>query len=393
MLSYVEIQGFRSIRRIKLPLRRLTVLLGANGVGKTNLYRSLELLHAAATGSLAAEIAREGGLNSIFWASGRDLSPDGTFDPKYRSDGFRKNEGNRLCLEARLEDVGEDGGTDLAYRLELGYPAKGVSAAFELEAQVKAETLTMFDGKRSVVMVERKGPALFARDAAGRRSERSDVLLPGETALAHMGNAPALEAVRAALSNWRFYHSFRTDPDSPLRRPAPAVTAPMLSSNGSNLAAVFATLRFIRAETVDLDEAIDMAFPGARLEVPPPAQSATFSMVFPETPKRPFGAHELSDGTLQFLALVGALLAYRLPPFIALNEPETSIHPNLIPALGQLIARAAERTQIWVVTHSRELADVLADRTGTLPREVIRKDGATWLEGLHELGLTPDDED
>ena len=46
-LTSVEIQGFRSIRRIRLPLRRLTVLLGANGVGKTNLYRSLELLHSA----------------------------------------------------------------------------------------------------------------------------------------------------------------------------------------------------------------------------------------------------------------------------------------------------------------------------------------------------------
>ena len=71
----------------------------------------------------------------------------------------------------------------------------------------------------------------------------------------------------------------RTDPESLLRRPAPAVTAPMLSSDGGNLAAVFATLRFIREETVDLDEAIDEAFPGARLEVPEPTDFATFAMV------------------------------------------------------------------------------------------------------------------
>jgi predicted ATPase len=387
-LSYIEIQGFRSIRRIRLPLRRLTVLLGANGVGKTNLYRSLELLHTAATGTLAAEIAREGGMQSIFFAGGRNLSPDGSFDPKYRTDGLRKNQGSRLTLEAKLEDMGDDA---LTYRLELGFPDR-YTAAFEREAQVKAELLTMREGQRDHVMMERKGPAVFARDAAGKRSERADILLASETALAHLGNVPALEAARGALRNWRFYHSFRTDPESPLRRAAPAVTAPLLSSDGSNLAAVFATLRHIRQETIDLDEAIDEAFPGARLEVPPPDDFATFSMLFPETPKRPFGPHELSDGTLQFLALAGALLAYRLPPFIALNEPETSIHPNLIPALARLIARAAERTQIWVVTHSRELADELADTTGVLPREVIRKDGATWLEGLHELGLTPDED-
>jgi len=65
-VTEVAITGFRSIRDIRFPLRRLTVLVGGNGVGKTNLYRSLELLQAAAKGTLAEEIAREGGLGSIF---------------------------------------------------------------------------------------------------------------------------------------------------------------------------------------------------------------------------------------------------------------------------------------------------------------------------------------
>ena len=57
-LTDIEIKGFRSVRKLRLPLRQLTVLIGGNGVGKTNLYRSLELLHAAARGTLADEIAR-----------------------------------------------------------------------------------------------------------------------------------------------------------------------------------------------------------------------------------------------------------------------------------------------------------------------------------------------
>ena len=72
---------------------------------------------------------------------------------------------------------------------------------------------------------------------------------------------------------------------------------------------------------------IDQAFPGARLVVPPPGRTASFGMSFPEFPHRVFSAQELSDGTLRFLALAGALLAYRLPPFVALNEPETSLQP------------------------------------------------------------------
>ena len=60
------------------------------------------------------------------------------------------------------------------------------------------------------------------------------------------------------------------------------------------------------------------------------------------------------------LALAGALLAYRLPAFIALNEPEASLHPDLLEPLARLIVRASERTQVWLVTHSERLAAAIA---------------------------------
>jgi predicted ATPase len=373
-LTAVEIAGYRSIRQIRFPLRRLSVLVGSNGVGKTNLYRSLELLHAAARGTLATEIARERGLQSLFWAGER-----------------RSKDAPRLLLDASLDDVVRSN-ADFSpnYRIEIGFPTPN-AAAFATEAQVKSETLTLRQRGRNVTLMERKGSAAFARNASGKLALVDDALLASETALGGLGGVPEVDAVRLALSNWRFYHSFRTDADSPLRLPALPVTSPMLASDGSNLAAVFATLRHIRGETIDLDEAINAAFPGAVLHVPVPETGATLSMTFPDMPRRPFAAHELSDGTLHFLALAGALLAYRLPPFIALNEPEASLHPTLLPSLAQLIGRAAERTQVWVVTHSRELADAITEATGVLPREVVRKEGATWLEGLSQIGTFPDD--
>ena len=92
----------------------------------------------------------------------------------------------------------------------------------------------------------------------------------------------------------------------------------------------------------------------------------------------------------EFRAMQAAIArwAETAPPFVALNEPETSLHPDLLPALARMIARAAERTQIWVVTHSRPLAEALAETTGVVPREVIRQEGATWLEGLTRLGFS-----
>ncbi|HEY4202910.1 MAG TPA: AAA family ATPase [Devosiaceae bacterium] len=384
-LTDIHIAGYRSVRNITFPVKKLSVLVGGNGIGKTNLYRSLQLLHAAATGQLAEELARDGGLASLFWAGER-----------------RRNEQPKLELSATFDSLGE--ATDLAprYDLEIGFPPSytlevgfpiPTAAAFPLEAQVKSETLTVRQSGRKVMLMERSGPSVWARDGNGKRVLVQDNLLASETALSSLrGGFPEIDTVRDALSAWRFYHGFRTDPESPLRRHALAVTAPLLHPDGSNLAAVFATLRHIRQDSVDLDEAIAFAFPDAELAVPMPGEHAEFSMIFPNLPQRAFAARELSDGTLHFLALMGALLSYRLPPFIALNEPETSLHPDLLPALAKIIAKAAMRTQVWVVTHSRPLADALAEQTGILAREVVRKDGGTWLEGLNLLGMFDDEE-
>lgn len=384
-LSAVEITGYRSIRKIRFPVRQLTVLVGGNGVGKTNLYRSLELLQAAARGTLADEIAREGGLGSIFWAGGETLSPDGGFDPMYRTDGYRKGEGNSLRLAASFADLG-DGSFDPTYRLEVGFASKEAVAAFPNEAQIKTESLEWQQRGKTVSLMDRKGGMAWARDAAGRREVANDDMLASETALAALSGRSEIALVRDSLIAWRFFHGFRTDADSALRRPSRAVTSPSLASDGSNLGAVLATLHHIRGDRIDLDRAIEDAFPGAELVIPEVGEFASFGMRYAEMPKRVFQPHELSDGTLQFLALAGALLSYRLPPFIALNEPENSLHPNLLPMLARLIVKAAERSQIWVVTHARELADAIAAESGTLPREVVRNDGGTWLEGLGNLG-------
>lgn len=389
-LAAVEITGYRSIRKIRFPVRQLCVLVGGNGVGKTNLYRSLELLQAAARDTIAGEIAREGGLGSIFWAGGKNLSPDESFDPMYRADGYRKGEGNSLKLSAEFTDLGE-GGFDPSYTIDIGFAPKEAVAAFPNEAQIRSEQLGWQQRGRMVTLMDRRNATVWARDSNGRREVARDDLLASETALAALSGRTEIALLRDSLILWRFFHGFRTDADSPLRRPSRGVTAPSLAADGSNLGAVLATLRHIRGDTIDLDRAVADAFPGAELVIPSVGDWASFGMRYAEMPKRVFQPHELSDGTLQFLALAGALLSYRLPPFIALNEPENSLHPSLLPMLARMIVKAAERSQIWVVTHARDLADAIAAESGVLPREVIRNDDGTWLEGLSQIGLFQDD--
>lgn len=387
LLRDMHIAGYRSLRSIRFPVGRLSVFVGANGVGKTNLYRALELLQASAAGTLALALASEGGMESALWAGER-----------------RRKEPLRILLKAGF-GASPAGSSDWTYEVTSGVVYSYASevglrtptaAAFPLEPQVKEETIIHHHGGRARKLLERRGPAVFARDIDGERYQLDTELLASETALGSIEDVaryPDLYAIRRTLLDWRFYHEMRTDRDAPLRQPCLAITSPTLTSDGSNLAAVFATLTHIRQDTNDLDTTIADAFPGAALVVPIPGRSASFGMTFPDHPKRVFEAAELSDGTLRYLALAGALLAYRLPAFIALNEPESSLHPDLLEPLARLIVRAAERTQIWLVTHSERLAAALAREGALKPFTVIKRDGETWIDGLSITGNFRDEEE
>ena len=332
-IAEVSIAGYRSLKAIRFPIGTLTVFVGANGVGKTNLYRALQLLQAAAAGTLARELAIEGGMESALWAGRRSagkparikLSAEFTSDEVGRQLDFEDHEPRTITH---------------SYTVEIGVRTP-TAAAFALEPQIKEESLIARAGRRPVALLERKGPSAHMRDENGKRIALGSGLLASETALGAAqdpGAASDIQILRRTMTDWRFYHDFRTDQASPLRQPCLAVTSPTLSSDGADLAAVFATLVHIRQDNADLDRAIEDAFPGARLVVPDPGRTAAFGLVQPDYPKRVFEAAELSDGTLRFLALAGALMGYRLPSFVALNEPETQPASGPAPA-----ARAHDR--------------------------------------------------
>jgi predicted ATPase len=96
---------------------------------------------------------------------------------------------------------------------------------------------------------------------------------------------------------------------------------------------------------------------------------------------RPLEAPELSDGTLRYLLLAAALFSPRLPPLLVLNEPENSLHPDLLAPLARLIAAVAERTQVWVVAHAEALITALEATPGSRLLRLERELGATLLPG------------
>lgn len=97
---------------------------------------------------------------------------------------------------------------------------------------------------------------------------------------------------------------------------------------------------------------------------------------------RPLTAAELSDGTLRYLLWIAALLTPRPPALLVLNEPETSLHPDLLPALGRLIAQAARQSQVIVVSHAARLISALDDSDGVQPVVLEKRFGETRIANL-----------
>jgi predicted ATPase len=364
----IAISNYRSIRRLSIPIHPLSVFVGENGVGKSNLYKSLSLLRDAATGRITRTIADEGGLNSVCWSGTRKRGEDG-----------------RLRLSVKFDRI--------RYSIEIGHPGP-LEAAFSGEPMIKSESIEATQGKRTVLLMERKNSLVSIRGESGAWSSHKDAVLPSETTLAGFSDGkecPEIDLVRNAMLGWRFYHDFRTDPASTLRKPCLAITTPSLSADGTDLAAALATLYAIRGDAVDLQEAIEDAFPGAELRAWEEGGLCEFDLQLTDMP-RPFRAHELSDGTLKYICLLAVFMGYRLPPFIALNEPETSLHPSLLAPLARLIARASRRADIWIVTHSEQLMEALRSESSVPLRRVIKPKGATTIEGLTIGGEYRDEE-
>ena len=104
---------------------------------------------------------------------------------------------------------------------------------------------------------------------------------------------------------------------------------------------------------------------------------------------RPLRARELSDGTLRYLCLLAALLSPHPPALLALNEPETSLHPDLLPALARLMARASANCQMIVVSHAKPLIEALTGQPECHSVVLEKSIGETTVVGATRLGGPP----
>jgi predicted ATPase len=351
MLHTLAISGYRSLRDLVLPLAGLNLVTGPNGSGKSSLYRALRLLAETAQGRVVSSLAREGGLQSTLWAGPETFSQSVLRGDHPVQGTVRKNPVS-LKLGILTDDFG--------YAIDLGLPQPSKSM-FASDPEIKRECLWGGEVLRpSAILVDRRGPLVRTRQQRDDWTVITHGLGAFDSMMTHCADprsTPEVLMLREQMRSWRFYDQFRTDAMAPARFPQVGTYTPVLDHDGADFAAALQTLIEI-GEREELVESIEDAFPGASVSVE--ENDGWFAVVMRQHGLlRALRAAELSDGTLRYLLWVTALLTPRPPGLLVLNEPETSLHPDLLPALARLIARASRRTQIITVSHAAGLVDAL----------------------------------
>jgi predicted ATPase len=381
LLQTLAISSYRSLRNLVVPLGRLNVITGANGSGKSNLYRALRLLANTSQGGVIASLAREGGLNSTLWAGPEEISR------AMRKGTVRIEGGPRKDVVSLRLGFASD---ELSYAIDLGFPTSN-SPSFGLDPAIKRECI--WSGARfrlASLLADRRGPTVRVRARDGDWDLLRQDLATFDSMLmqvADANRAPEVLTLRERMRSWRFYDHFRVDAESPARQPQLGTQTPILSHDGRDLAAALQTIREI-GDARALDEAVGDAFPGSRVDIS--RNDHRFDIELHQHGLlRPLKSAELSDGTLRFLLWIAALLTPRPPELMVLDEPEMSLHPDLLPAFARLIRHAARHTQVWVVSHSSRLVAALAEDPDC-HSIVLEKDlGETRVAGRSELDQPP----
>ncbi len=377
--SHLTVEGFRRLRNVSIPLKRLTVMIGANGVGKTSILDIIDLLATSANAGLNKQINDLSGIKAIL-----------TID-----------RAKELTLGLKMPVSGYD---PLKYDLTIEPNGNGYSIAFEQLIQARQpypvpfkyidssyDSITYYD-------IEKRGFAhpnipKNKRTNSGSLNQGEEKPIrptwdhnPFETSLSQvprMYKEP--EDFRKHLSSSTFYHVLNVDPRAPVRLPQPMRPAELPGKNGEDIVSCLFSLRETNRDRFEMvEDTLKAAFPGfERLDFPPVA-AGTLAMTWKDKNfTSPLYMHQLSEGSLRFLWLITLLQSPGLTTVTLLDEPEVSLHPELLSILADLFREASSRTQIIIATHSDRLINFLK------PEEVLvmdlDEDGTTsakWADTL-----------
>ncbi len=370
MLSRIEIEGYRSLKHIKMEdMGGLTVLIGPNGSGKTNLLDAFALMSEAAFGSLAEGINKRGGIETLLCR------------------GCER----KLFFGFDFESVGQFAEEKAEVHYQVQIRPVGFSPTIPFEQVSKAPVPPHRD-PLYLMHRDREGTCIFFNKLLGQKDEVKGLESPAELAIFQVKDQtsyPTPYKVLRHLQEWVFYRPIDVGPSSPIRQAQIVRPGTRLTADMSNLASVFHSIQNQYPAVWDeINEILKNVYEDFRyISFPPEGGDGKIILRWWEHPfekEYGFSADLLSDGTLRLLALLAMLKSPNPPPLICLDEPELGLHPDWVKLVAELLESAATRTQLIVATHSPTLVSHVAPEHVAV---VEKEDGATVVHQLTEAEL------
>lgn len=365
-ITQLDIEGFRSLRKVSWLPGDLNVIIGPNGSGKSNLLRFMELIAMSAQGRLGKYIQSSGGMSPIVW------------------------DGVASSIKFAIETTPEEG--DLGpehYELELTRLGSGSSYKVEKELLINSYKLRKNVEKRPFKFLERIAKTAIVFDEGEHKFTTPEEFVSDEESLLSIASGPFINnhfipPFQKGLASIAVYHDLHTNKDASVRQSAISRMEKRVDPDGQNLISVMHTLYTgDRSFKNDINSAMRAAFGDdfEELVFPPEADQRIQMRIRWKSLKREQSAAELSDGTLRFLFLLTVLASPTPAPIIAIDEPETGLHPSMLPLVAEYAIDASTRSQVILTTHSPQFLDAFV---GTRPTTTIAKweHGETTLKTL-----------
>lgn len=350
----LDIEGFRSLKKVSWKPGDLNVIIGPNGTGKSNLLRFLELMSISAQGRLGKYIQALGGMEPIVWDGQID-----TISFTIKSSPVEKN-----------RDLQRD---TVTYELEIA--RLGGGSSYRVQRELLANYFQVEIGKRSepFKFLTRSGLRASIFDEKQRTLTAPEESVLEEESLLSIAAGPFISnrlitLFQQQLASWTIYQDVHINKDASIRQSAIARLEKRVDSDGQNLIPVLHTLYTgDRNFKNDINTAMRIAFGDdfEELIFPPAADQRIQLRIRWKSLKREQSAADLSDGTLRFLLLLTILANPSPPPLIAIDEPETGLHPSMLPIIAEYAITAATRTQVIFTTHSPQFLDAFTDAKPT----------------------------
>jgi predicted ATPase len=356
-INRIRIHGFRRLEDLDLAVKPFMAILGANGAGKSSLLNAFSLLSASASGRLNETLSQLGGVSSL----------------------LTRDRCKELSLLVEMEVPGY---RPLEYEFHLGSKGTGYAISTEILSQRREGYNQPFKHIHSS-----NDDIRYYEIGEGRLIRPEWEHNPLETSLSQvpkMFREP--EELRRILANAIEYHALDVGPRSAVKLPQQMKPAMTPGTSGEDLVSYLYYLRESEQDCFSsVIDSLQVAFPDFESLNFPPVAAGMLALTWKDRKfNKPFYMHELSEGTLRFLWLVALLQSPALPTITMIDEPEVSLHPEMLSLLADLMREASKRTQLIVATHSDRFVRFLR------PDEIVVMDvneqGATkaiWADSFN----------